>query len=156
MTCSTCRHHTGPQAASDGRRECRANAPTLGLESQQYGPKPVFLAAWPLTLATDGCGQHSTRNSGLGTEDSGLGTEDSGLGTEDSGLGTEDSGLGTEDSGLGTEDSGLEDQALSTLASPESPVLSPSATSPVLSPSPTSPVLSPSEKVRKNTRKADA
>jgi hypothetical protein len=142
MTCSTCRHHTGPQAASDGRRECRANAPTLGLESQQYGPKPVFLAAWPLTLATDGCGQHSTRNSGLGTEDSGLGTEDS--------------GLGTEDSGLGTEDSGLEDQALSTLASPESPVLSPSATSPVLSPSPTSPVLSPSEKVRKNTRKADA
>jgi hypothetical protein len=135
MTCSTCRHHTGPQAASDGRRECRANAPTLGLESQQYGPKPVFLAAWPLTLATDGCGQHSTRNSGLGTEDS---------------------GLGTEDSGLGTEDSGLEDQALSTLASPESPVLSPSATSPVLSPSPTSPVLSPSEKVRKNTRKADA
>jgi hypothetical protein len=114
MTCSTCRHHTGPQAASDGRRECRANAPTLGLESQQYGPKPVFLAAWPLTLATDGCGQHSTRNSGL------------------------------------------EDQALSTLASPESPVLSPSATSPVLSPSATSPVLSPSEKVRKNTRKADS
>jgi hypothetical protein len=44
---------------------------------------------------------------------------------KDSGLRTEDSGLRTEDSGLGTGDSGRNDQALSTLASPQSSVLSP-------------------------------
>jgi hypothetical protein len=58
-TCSTCIYHSGPPGVSSGRRECRANPPSMGVEVQYPGrPHPVVLGTWPLTLATDCCGGH--------------------------------------------------------------------------------------------------
>jgi hypothetical protein len=53
-TCATCQHwkHEGQgNAARYGR--CRANAPSA--QSAAHSTEP---AQWPITLETDGCGQH--------------------------------------------------------------------------------------------------
>ncbi len=53
-TCATCQHwkHEGDgNAARYGR--CRANAPSA--QSAAHSTEP---AQWPITLETDGCGQH--------------------------------------------------------------------------------------------------
>jgi hypothetical protein len=57
--CASCRHHVGAELGLDRRRECHASAPAFAREAQlpPYGRHPVFLAAWPLTLPTDGCGE---------------------------------------------------------------------------------------------------
>jgi hypothetical protein len=59
--CDNCRHHVGDELGLDRRRECRASAPAFAREctTPAYGKHPVFLACWPLTLPSDGCGHWS-------------------------------------------------------------------------------------------------
>jgi hypothetical protein len=56
-SCATCRYHYGPPGTTTGRRECRAQPPSMAIEVPQAGmPHPVFLGKWPHTLPTDWCG----------------------------------------------------------------------------------------------------
>ena len=61
-SCKDCRHWSGPAVGHEARRECRASSPAFAREYQRGEmPHPVFLAAWPLTLPSDGCGDFAAQ-----------------------------------------------------------------------------------------------